>query len=175
MQGCRGSKREPSVVQEQRADPALLPPFSSLLASPPLTRPPARSDMPSNKSFRTKVVLSKAAKQNRSVPPPPSPPPLVAAQPADSRPSLHSPIPQWFRLKSDTKIQYNGACLSPSRRDPRAARRSRRAVVVPDPSYRLGTASDALLSPWTTAKRRHWRRTKLNRNHAPPLKCVKPG
>ncbi|POY72732.1 hypothetical protein BMF94_4139 [Rhodotorula taiwanensis] len=50
--------------------------------------------MPSNKSFRTKVVLAKAAKQNR-------------------------PIPQWFRLKSDSKIQYN-------------------------------------------AKRRHWRRTKLN-------------
>ncbi|BGP58584.1 60S ribosomal protein L39 [Rhodotorula sphaerocarpa] len=39
--------------------------------------------MPSNKSFRTKVVLAKAAKQNR-------------------------PIPQWFRLKSDSKIQYNG-------------------------------------------------------------------
>ncbi|TNY20173.1 ribosomal protein L39e [Rhodotorula diobovata] len=38
--------------------------------------------MPSNKSFRTKVVLAKAAKQNR-------------------------PIPQWFRLKADTKIQYN--------------------------------------------------------------------
>jgi len=55
-------------------------------------------------------------------------PRLVAAQPADSRPSLHSPIPQWFRLKSDTKIQYNGACLSPSRRDARATRRSRRSL-----------------------------------------------
>ncbi|CDR48542.1 RHTO0S18e02344g1_1 [Rhodotorula toruloides] len=50
--------------------------------------------MPSNKSFRTKVHLAKAAKQNR-------------------------PIPQWFRLKADSKIQYN-------------------------------------------AKRRNWRRTKLN-------------
>ncbi|EGU11732.1 hypothetical protein RTG_02193 [Rhodotorula toruloides ATCC 204091] len=40
--------------------------------------------MPSNKSFRTKVHLAKAAKQNR-------------------------PIPQWFRLKADSKIQYNGA------------------------------------------------------------------
>ncbi|EMS21467.1 60S ribosomal protein l39 [Rhodotorula toruloides NP11] len=52
--------------------------------------------MPSNKSFRTKVHLAKAAKQNR-------------------------PIPQWFRLKADSKIQYN-------------------------------------------AKRRNWRRTKLNRS-----------
>ncbi|KAI0266750.1 ribosomal protein L39e [Gloeopeniophorella convolvens] len=50
--------------------------------------------MPSQKSFRTKRILSKASRQNR-------------------------PIPQWFRLKTDTKIQYN-------------------------------------------AKRRHWRRTKLN-------------
>ncbi|KAI0745966.1 ribosomal L39 protein-domain-containing protein [Earliella scabrosa] len=49
---------------------------------------------PSQKTFRTKRILAKAARQNR-------------------------PIPQWFRLKSDTKIQYN-------------------------------------------AKRRHWRRTKLN-------------
>ncbi|KAG2746199.1 hypothetical protein P692DRAFT_20876084 [Suillus brevipes Sb2] len=50
--------------------------------------------MPSQKSFRTKRILAKAGRQNR-------------------------PIPQWFRLKTDTKIQYN-------------------------------------------AKRRHWRRTKLN-------------
>ncbi|KAH8977706.1 ribosomal L39 protein-domain-containing protein [Lactarius hatsudake] len=50
--------------------------------------------IPSQKSFRTKRILAKAARQNR-------------------------PIPQWFRLKTDTKIQYN-------------------------------------------AKRRHWRRTKLN-------------
>ncbi|KAJ8472721.1 hypothetical protein ONZ51_g8328 [Trametes cubensis] len=49
---------------------------------------------PSQKTFRTKRILAKASRQNR-------------------------PIPQWFRLKSDTKIQYN-------------------------------------------AKRRHWRRTKLN-------------
>ncbi|KAF8274804.1 ribosomal L39 protein-domain-containing protein [Lactarius quietus] len=49
---------------------------------------------PSQKSFRTKRILARAARQNR-------------------------PIPQWFRLKTDTKIQYN-------------------------------------------AKRRHWRRTKLN-------------
>ncbi|KAK4048234.1 60S ribosomal protein L39 [Microbotryomycetes sp. JL201] len=40
------------------------------------------SVMPSNKSFRTKVVLAKAAKQNR-------------------------PIPQWIRLRAETKIQYN--------------------------------------------------------------------
>jgi len=50
--------------------------------------------MPSQKTFRTKQILAKKARQNR-------------------------PIPQWFRLKTDTKIQYN-------------------------------------------AKRRHWRRTKLN-------------
>ncbi|KAI0298508.1 ribosomal L39 protein-domain-containing protein [Russula brevipes] len=50
--------------------------------------------MPSQKSFRTKRILAKASRRNR-------------------------PIPQWFRLKTDTKIQYN-------------------------------------------AKRRHWRRTKLN-------------
>ncbi|KAG8934735.1 60S ribosomal protein L39 [Tulasnella sp. 419] len=50
--------------------------------------------MPSQKTFRTKRILAKKAKQNR-------------------------PIPQWYRLKSDSKIQYN-------------------------------------------AKRRHWRRTKLN-------------
>ncbi|EPT04564.1 hypothetical protein FOMPIDRAFT_1113577 [Fomitopsis schrenkii] len=49
---------------------------------------------PSQKTFRTKRILAKASRQNR-------------------------PIPQWFRLKSDSKIQYN-------------------------------------------AKRRHWRRTKLN-------------
>ncbi|TFY65706.1 hypothetical protein EVG20_g5389 [Dentipellis fragilis] len=50
--------------------------------------------VPSQKTFRTKRILAKASRQNR-------------------------PIPQWFRLKTDTKIQYN-------------------------------------------AKRRHWRRTKLN-------------
>ncbi|CAE6399660.1 unnamed protein product, partial [Rhizoctonia solani] len=49
---------------------------------------------PSQKTFRTKRILAKAARQNR-------------------------PLPQWFRLKTDSKIQYN-------------------------------------------AKRRHWRRTKLN-------------
>ncbi|CAL1706707.1 unnamed protein product [Somion occarium] len=49
---------------------------------------------PSQKTFRTKRILAKASRQNR-------------------------PIPQWFRLKTDSKIQYN-------------------------------------------AKRRHWRRTKLN-------------
>ncbi|KZT53850.1 ribosomal protein L39e [Calocera cornea HHB12733] len=38
--------------------------------------------MPSQKTFRVKQKLAKAARQNR-------------------------PIPQWFRLKSDTKIQYN--------------------------------------------------------------------
>ncbi|KAJ7219950.1 ribosomal L39 protein-domain-containing protein, partial [Mycena pura] len=37
---------------------------------------------PSQKTFRTKRILAKAARQNR-------------------------PIPQWFRLKTDTKIQYN--------------------------------------------------------------------
>ncbi|TDL29175.1 hypothetical protein BD410DRAFT_710941 [Rickenella mellea] len=49
---------------------------------------------PSQKTFRTKRILAKASRQNR-------------------------PIPQWFRLKTGSKIQYN-------------------------------------------AKRRHWRRTKLN-------------
>ncbi|GFZ49129.1 60S ribosomal protein L39 [Saitozyma sp. JCM 24511] len=50
--------------------------------------------MPSQKTFRIKQKLAKASRQNR-------------------------PIPQWFRLKTDNKIQWN-------------------------------------------AKRRHWRRTKLN-------------
>ncbi|KAH8827864.1 ribosomal L39 protein-domain-containing protein [Flagelloscypha sp. PMI_526] len=54
----------------------------------------SRNCKPSQKTFRTKRILAKASRQNR-------------------------PIPQWFRLKTDTKIQYN-------------------------------------------AKRRHWRRTKLN-------------
>ncbi|KAI6000590.1 ribosomal L39 protein-domain-containing protein [Pisolithus albus] len=40
------------------------------------------SRQPSQKTFRTKRILAKAARQNR-------------------------PIPQWFRLKTDTKIQYN--------------------------------------------------------------------
>ncbi|ELU37144.1 ribosomal l39 domain-containing protein [Rhizoctonia solani AG-1 IA] len=38
--------------------------------------------MPSQKTFRTKRILAKAARQNR-------------------------PLPQWFRLKTDSKIQYN--------------------------------------------------------------------
>ncbi|KAH8914595.1 ribosomal protein L39e [Atractiella rhizophila] len=38
--------------------------------------------MPSQKSFRTKRILGKKLKQNR-------------------------PIPQWFRLKRETKVQYN--------------------------------------------------------------------
>jgi len=38
--------------------------------------------MPANKSFRTKVKLAKAQKQNR-------------------------PIPQWFRLKPECKLGYN--------------------------------------------------------------------
>lgn len=54
----------------------------------------ANADQPSQKSFRTKIALAKAARQNRS-------------------------IPNWFRLKTDNKIHYN-------------------------------------------ARRRHWRRTKLN-------------
>ncbi|KDN38350.1 hypothetical protein RSAG8_09554, partial [Rhizoctonia solani AG-8 WAC10335] len=57
-------------------------------------RPLHGSVMPSQKTFRTKRILAKASRQNR-------------------------PLPQWFRLKTDSKIQYN-------------------------------------------AKRRHWRRTKLN-------------
>ena len=63
--------------------------------------------MPSNKSFRTKVVLAKAAKQNRYVGPRRrgTRSPLPRADSSD----LDSPIPQWFRLKSDSKIQYNGA------------------------------------------------------------------
>ena len=64
------------------------------------------SEMPSNKSFRTKVVLAKAAKQNRCVSPRLQSPrsPLLFANSC----ILSSPIPQWFRLKSDSKIQYNG-------------------------------------------------------------------
>ena len=67
--------------------------------------PYTHSEMPSNKSFRTKVVLAKAAKQNRCV----SPRLRSTRSPlfADSS-VLYSPIPQWFRLKSDSKIQYNG-------------------------------------------------------------------
>ncbi|PWN90675.1 putative 60S ribosomal protein L39 [Acaromyces ingoldii] len=38
--------------------------------------------MPSNKTFRTKVKLAKAQRKNR-------------------------PIPAWFRMKTDNKIQYN--------------------------------------------------------------------
>ncbi|KAK9471193.1 60S ribosomal protein eL39 [Dipodascopsis tothii] len=38
--------------------------------------------MPSHKSFRTKVKLAKAAKQNR-------------------------PMPQWFRFKTNNTIKYN--------------------------------------------------------------------
>ncbi|KDN51430.1 ribosomal protein L39e [Tilletiaria anomala UBC 951] len=38
--------------------------------------------MPSQKTFRTKVRLAKASRQNR-------------------------PIPNWFRMKTDNKIQYN--------------------------------------------------------------------
>ncbi|TYJ52422.1 60S ribosomal protein L39 [Cryptococcus floricola] len=52
------------------------------------------TSMPSQKTFIVKQKLAKKARQNR-------------------------PLPQWFRLKTDNKIQYN-------------------------------------------AKRRHWRRTKLN-------------
>ena len=37
---------------------------------------------PSHKSFRTKVTLAKKQKQNR-------------------------PIPQWIRLRTDSKIRYN--------------------------------------------------------------------
>ncbi|KAJ1946605.1 60S ribosomal protein L39 [Kickxella alabastrina] len=37
---------------------------------------------PSNKSFRVKRIIGKKQKQNR-------------------------PLPQWFRLKTDTKIRYN--------------------------------------------------------------------
>ncbi|KAJ7773052.1 ribosomal L39 protein-domain-containing protein [Mycena metata] len=62
--------------------------------TPAPNTPKTCETMPSQKTFRTKRILAKAGRQNR-------------------------PIPQWFRLKTDTKIQYN-------------------------------------------AKRRHWRRTKLN-------------
>ncbi|CCL98676.1 uncharacterized protein FIBRA_00678 [Fibroporia radiculosa] len=54
----------------------IFPPFP-----PTYTPTPRRQEtMPSQKTFRTKRILAKAARQNR-------------------------PIPQWFRLKSDTKIQ----------------------------------------------------------------------
>ncbi|KAF5357384.1 hypothetical protein D9758_005843 [Tetrapyrgos nigripes] len=69
-------------------------PTSNFIFPRPLTPPTCSFTMPSQKTFRTKRILAKASRQNR-------------------------PIPQWFRLKTDTKIQYN-------------------------------------------AKRRHWRRTKLN-------------
>ncbi|CBK20745.2 uncharacterized protein [Blastocystis hominis] len=38
--------------------------------------------LPSQKSFRTKKILAKKMRQNR-------------------------PLPQWFRLRTDTKIRYN--------------------------------------------------------------------
>merc|ERR1711939_1046717 len=52
------------------------------MGSPPTLHSSSSVAMPSNKSFRTKKILAKAQKQNR-------------------------PIPQWFRLKSDTKISWN--------------------------------------------------------------------
>ncbi|ODO03103.1 60S ribosomal protein L39 [Cryptococcus amylolentus CBS 6273] len=81
---------------------SLLPFSSDTLASGPVLDGPSEGDMskghnvqpPSQKSFIVKQKLAKKARQNR-------------------------PLPQWFRLKTDNKIQYN-------------------------------------------AKRRHWRRTKLN-------------
>uniref|UniRef100_V5ETC4 Large ribosomal subunit protein eL39 n=1 Tax=Kalmanozyma brasiliensis (strain GHG001) TaxID=1365824 RepID=V5ETC4_KALBG len=92
--------------------------------------------MPSQKTFRTKVKLAKAQKQNR---PTFNIQPQAAAAILDLQQSLkatryrshggledrstshhpaQTPIPNWFRMKADNKIQYN-------------------------------------------AKRRHWRRTKL--------------
>lgn len=44
--------------------------------------PYADAVQPSKKTFRTKLALSKAQRRNR-------------------------PIPNWFRLKTDNKIQYN--------------------------------------------------------------------
>ncbi|KAJ2234284.1 60S ribosomal protein L39 [Coemansia sp. RSA 485] len=41
-----------------------------------------RRERPSHKSFKVKRILGKKQKQNR-------------------------PLPQWFRLKTDTKIRYN--------------------------------------------------------------------
>ncbi|ODN96433.1 60S ribosomal protein L39 [Cryptococcus wingfieldii CBS 7118] len=72
--------------------------LSGCLLSPKSPRLPfnhsCRGRTPSQKTFIVKQKLAKKARQNR-------------------------PLPQWFRLKTDNKIQYN-------------------------------------------AKRRHWRRTKLN-------------
>ncbi|KAF5328643.1 hypothetical protein D9619_011530 [Psilocybe cf. subviscida] len=45
--------------------------------------------MPSQKTFRTKRILAKASRQNR-------------------------PIPQWFRLKTDTKIQVRSETFDPA-------------------------------------------------------------
>ncbi|KAK4700265.1 large subunit ribosomal protein L39e, partial [Phenoliferia sp. Uapishka_3] len=72
--------------------------------------------MPSNKTFRTKVILAKANKQNR-------------------------PIPQWFRLKSDTKIQYNA-----KRRHWRRTKLKYEEALpfdIPRPTGRLTYATDA--------------------------------
>ncbi|KAH9935731.1 uncharacterized protein B0H18DRAFT_977046 [Fomitopsis serialis] len=46
--------------------------------------------MPSQKTFRTKRILAKAARQNRCA------------------------HPQWFRLKSDTKIQVRNVLVPPA-------------------------------------------------------------
>ncbi|CAE6487688.1 unnamed protein product [Rhizoctonia solani] len=85
-----------STKPPSRKDPdAIVPPDQPILSSPTTRfRNGKLSIAPSQKTFRTKRILAKASRQNR-------------------------PLPQWFRLKTDSKIQYN-------------------------------------------AKRRHWRRTKLN-------------
>ena len=57
---------------------------------------------PSQKTFRTKQKLAKAGRQNRCVP-------SLTVVEENIYPNIVRPIPQWFRLKSDTKIQV---CLS---------------------------------------------------------------
>lgn len=91
-------------------------------------------DKQSHKSFRTKVKLAKAKKQNR-------------------------PIPQWIRLRTDNTIRYDKTHnLFPlNNGDPFETGAYSPSMAV----ERLERVGMANIQHSYNAKRRHWRKTRL--------------
>lgn len=88
----------------------------------------------SHKSFRTKVKLAKAQKQNR-------------------------PIPQWIRLRTGNTIRYDGSSPPLARRLVRfRAAASRRPLRAVRGRIHVMEADGVIRY---NAKRRHWRKTRL--------------
>lgn len=111
--------------------------MKSSLTSPP-HRPPHQQ--PSQKTFKIKQKLGKKQKQNR-------------------------PLPQWIRMRTGNTIRCAPPQIPP--RPPTGTMgKNSRFFRVPHPPFAVDLSLTIRVPPSRTArynaKRRHWRRTKLN-------------